>query len=451
MDHQQRLSEVFNKFSQRDAIGFLRAAAHALADYGVDDLVTAIRGAPAEPPAVLPPSEPPALPAASEAVQLDARTLALENGQLRARLATLEEINRGLQDTIAKVSRERDAAAAELRARPAASEETTAAPGADLIDIREAATIVGVSVRSIVNLLHQDFPRPVSRRGRANLWRREDVRAWAHQREAAKAGRAKPGPQETARDAEKAAAMDRAIEYEDSVPEAAQSAKRDERPDDLLVSGDVRALLGLKSTSALSVIKRRDPAFPKPVGRRGNAETYRRSEIDAWLAERPPVARGKKPRRLRRSDGNSHDPQNGGQAPAPDWIDIAEVAAMLSEPGKKVHRSLIDYHRRRNGFPEPAATVRCKHYWHKAEVEAWIKNWRARRRASVGADRRKPPRADVKTKTCGTCADCKTVGRFSVCASDSGPHRNTTRQPTDRCEFHRTPGNYRPVRPDDED
>ncbi len=519
-----QLAQVFEKLIQRDAEGFLRAAAHALVDPAVDSLLDGIRGpaafvaAPlANPVAPVAPAEALILPPPKVDPALD------DVAALRARVEQLESAKRDLEHALAEASRERDSALASVTKPPPgrkkahhttsrATVPTPPAPSEGLVDIQETARLAGVSARSINYLRHHGFPSPAAKQGRANLWRVGDVQLWARHRMEAKAGR-QPETQETPRDREKAAAMDLAIEHEDSLPSSLQpTVSASLAPDDLIVSADVRALLGLKSTSALSGIKRGDPAFPKPVGRRGNAETYRRKEIEAWIAQRAPVTRGPKPRRMkvtangpggepnatqgeglistldvadmlqvsvsgvysrktrdktfprpaqkrrktelyRRSEIDAWMQQHGraGQpsVPAPDMIDTSGVCALLSEPGHEVSKELVSYHRRHNGFPSPAATIRLRHYWHKADVEAWIKQWRARRRNPAGSGRN-ITEADAQ-KWCSTCADCKTVGRFSVCMSDAGPHRNTVRHATDGCDFHRTPGNYRPVRPEDED
>jgi predicted DNA-binding transcriptional regulator AlpA len=52
----------------------------------------------------------------------------------------------------------------------------------DLIDSAEVADIVGLGSPNAVRVYvdrYPDFPQPVIRKGRALLWRRSDVEAWA--------------------------------------------------------------------------------------------------------------------------------------------------------------------------------------------------------------------------------------------------------------------------------
>ncbi len=366
-----QLAQVFEKLVQRDAEGFLRAAAHALVDPAVDSLIEAIRAPAAFVPAALPDPVAPVTPADTLILPLPKVDPAVDDlAALRARVEQLESAKRGLEHALAEVSRERDSALASVRkavpgGKKAEQKAIKLAAGTDpaapdgMVNVHEAARICQLSVYSMPYLLRHGFPKPTGRQGRANLWRREEVEAWAHERARKKAAQGERP--ETPREREKAAAMDRAIEHEDSLPSSLESPAS-LAADDLLVSADVRARLGLKSTSALTGIKRRDPAFPKPVGRRGNAETYRKTEIEAWLAQRAPVTRGPKPRRMKLA-------------------------------------------------------------------------------------------ASAPAKTCATCADLATLGRRSICKSESSEHRHTSRAGTDTCDWHRARNSvpYRPPTPEEEE
>jgi len=59
--------------------------------------------------------------------------------------------------------------------------------------------------------------------------------------------------------------------------------------DDLLDAEQVANLLGLSSTGAVSVYKRRYSDFPEPAIVRGSGrcQLWVRQEIDAWKASRP--------------------------------------------------------------------------------------------------------------------------------------------------------------------
>jgi predicted DNA-binding transcriptional regulator AlpA len=242
----------------------------------------------------------------------------------------------------------------------------------------------------------------------------------------------KPREMKRGRDAD--APVNAAIGYEDR-PATAPSAIVSSDParpagPDLITSAGVRALLGLRSTGSISCIKRRDASFPKPAGKKGRAEVYLRSEIDAWLRQRTPPAKN---------------------APGPDMIHIGEVCELLSDPGHPVKKEMVSYHLRNNKFPPPAAIVRRKYFWDRSEVEAWVNDWRGRRRNPAGVGRKKSPPLEAAT-TCATCADLHTLGKRSICGSESSPHKHTSRAAAQTCDYHRKPAPpYRPARPDNED
>jgi hypothetical protein len=78
--------------------------------------------------------------------------------------------------------------------------------------------------------------------------------------------------------------------------------------------------------------------------------------------------------------------------------------------------------------------------WAQADVDTWIKAHQANSKSGTA-------------QTCSTCADQATVGRRTICRSDSSPHKNTSRQPGETCDWHRTPNSaaYRPPTPDQND
>lgn len=57
---------------------------------------------------------------------------------------------------------------------------------ADLIDANEAAELLGLARRQAVSTYrgrYDDFPEPVVTKARCVLWRRQDIEAWAAQRD----------------------------------------------------------------------------------------------------------------------------------------------------------------------------------------------------------------------------------------------------------------------------
>jgi predicted DNA-binding transcriptional regulator AlpA len=132
-------------------------------------------------------------------------------------------------------------------------------------------------------------------------------------------------------------------------------------------------------------------------------------------------------------------------------IGIGEVCELLGAPGHPVKREMVSHHRRHNKFPPPAAIVRRKHFWDRSEVEAWVKDRRGQRRNPAGLGRKKAPPLQPAT-TCATCADMHTVGKLSICGSESSPHKHTSRAAGQTCDYHRKPAPpFRPARPDNED
>lgn len=363
--------EVFRKLEE-DPEGAIRDTVHVLGDLLLDHAFERIRG-PATRQESLPPMNvgaaapvlpaPPAVdPAALQAKisaleidKLDARADAVnaenEAAVLRGRINQLEAANRGLADTVARLSRELDT-----------------------------------------------------------------LRAMRPQRDGE--------PRETKADRVKAAAMDAAIDYEDTPPPqtpALATAAAGTIPGGLIDAAGIAKLLGCSKSMVRLYAKK--PDFPRVAKILGQHRVvyWSRAEIEAWIAARR--ERQKVP------------------APEPDLLDAREVC-------RAIGCTLATFYNRvsRHVFPSHTQTRDTRHLWRRADVEAW--------------QRAQPPASDAResapqeAKSCATCAALVTVGRRSICRSPSlsAPHRNQSRQPADSCDCHQTKGQppYRSSRPEDQ-
>lgn len=225
-------------------------------------------------------------------------------------------------------------------------------------------------------------------------------------------GHGEEGKEKT-RDAKKTAAMDAEIEHEDALP---QETKPAAGPGDLIGIAEVCRIAGIAPRSVGYF--RRVGKFPGPAGHRGLANLWRRGDIEAWLAARtgPAVEAGV------------------------ELLDTRAVAAMIGCTQATLYARICE-----GSFPKHTQARGKKHLWQRPAVEAWLAARRTGKTAAASVA------ATPAGKTCGTCADCKTLRRMSMCRSDSSEHRNQAVQPTGTCESHRKPSAYRPVRVDDED
>jgi predicted DNA-binding transcriptional regulator AlpA len=58
-------------------------------------------------------------------------------------------------------------------------------------------------------------------------------------------------------------------------------------PDDLLTAEALAELLGLASSSVISVYRKRYADFPKPRIEKGSCRLWLRSDVEGWTAKRP--------------------------------------------------------------------------------------------------------------------------------------------------------------------
>jgi len=339
-------AQIFQQLEQ-DPEGVIRDIVHVFGDLLVDHTVDRIRGGAAARPESVPPAA--AAPTREEAEPVGLPPGPTEMETLRGRIASLEAANHGLQDTIARMSREREmlqAGAAKVNREPRETARARAATppekppgenGADLIDAAGIARLIGHSKSRVGQLVreHADFPKRAAKRGLRFLWRRSEVDAWLAQHPAKWPAAAPPVSR---------------------IEPAASS--------EFLTSRQVAASLGTTLGAFYMMIH--DGKFPKHSRAEGPKHFWTRADVGAWIAQRP-----RKPK-----------------PPA-----------------------------------DPGATE-------------------GQGRASSG-------------KTCATCADLRTVGRRSICRceSEDNPHRNTSRRPTDTCDWHRrtNASAYQSVRPDLED
>jgi predicted DNA-binding transcriptional regulator AlpA len=117
------------------------------------------------------------------------------------------------------------------------------APAADLIDVAEVCRVAQIAVRSVGYFRKLGkFPAPVSKRGPANLWRREDIAAWVV---------ARTGPP-----------VEAGVE--------------------LLDMRAVAALLGCAQMTLYNRISRK--LFPPHTKTRGNKHFWTKTAVEEWLA-----------------------------------------------------------------------------------------------------------------------------------------------------------------------
>jgi predicted DNA-binding transcriptional regulator AlpA len=225
-------------------------------------------------------------------------------------------------------------------------------------------------------------------------------------------------PRETKQEQEKTAALDTAIEYEDGVGHPQSDTATIDTP-------EICTLLGIKS-SCFYAIRHRHKDFPKSIGKRHKVHIFRRGEVDDWITTH------------RTPHLDSDRIEKDG------LIDAIAIAKRLS---CKV--SSIWFWRKNKNFPREATRMGQRCYWRKEDVDTWA----AAHQQGPGAGQRRAKTAKITVgdiTECSNCADCHTVGRIAICRSDGSPRRNQSVQPSETCDWHKKPGNYRPVRAEDE-
>jgi predicted DNA-binding transcriptional regulator AlpA len=426
-----QFAQVFEKLAARDAEGFLRAAAHALVDPAVDSLIEGLRHGPAAREvgqiagSVVTTS---ALPAAPIAMAPPVDVTAAES-----RIAELTSANRGLTETIARMSREAKNRRQPRKVGGCKSRHATppgkgpAATPEDLINSQEAAVLAAVSPGSISYFRHHGFPASVSRRGRAHLWRRVDVVSWAYRRADIKA-RAPQQVRERAIDAEKAEAMDRALDYEDAAPANPPSEAPNPPSGDHIDPGGqelidtIGVASALRCSKAMVRLYAKRADFPKIVTKRGLAFLWRRSEIDAWIASRPVK---------RTQDRPAPEPI----AESSDLLDARAVAALIGKSLGYLYVLIST-----GEFPVHTATSGQKHLWRKGVVE----DWQRTRSAADRPKREQSTAATVESHASGDpcCLNCqysRTIPDAAECRckKPGGLFENQVRSPRATCGGHK--------------
>jgi len=351
-------SEIFRRLEE-DPQGAIRDTVHVLTDLALDHAFERIRG-PSTEGTTLPPG--PEVRALPEAVAMPVAPL-VDVAALKARIAELESVTRGLQDTIATMSRSRQARqqprqAAKTRrgkrrgtrdqrrgAALHAAIEHEDASGGDNLTAADIATLLGVSKRCLTNWQTRgQMPQPTGRRGRANTWNRPTIDAWIAERKQAEASRG---------------------ELIDSV-EAARLVG---------VTGPTMSYYG------------KHCGFPKPAEGHGTSKHFfRREEVMRWIDERAQAkAAAKKPPR---------------RAPAPDLAGLMTTRAVCQL--LKVSAAGLLYIRRHNeSFPPPALNRGNSLYYRQVEIEAWAAARAQRAAKTTPAPVTQP--VYTRSRICGTC------------------------------------------------
>jgi len=97
-------------------------------------------------------------------------------------------------------------------------------------------------------------------------------------------------------------------------------------------------------------------------------------------------------------------------------------------------------------FPRHTSRQGKKGLWRRPDVEEWIQEREAKRKAREDAPSKTAHRKSSQEKTCETCADRVTLGRQTICRSESSTRRHKAVKLTDTCDWHRKPGPaYRPM------
>ena len=319
-------AEIFRKLSNGDPEGAIRDTLHHFVlDPLLDSAFDHIRGGsrPSTGQESLPPPAAPALPTAvGDVPAADVAALRAENEQLRTQLEELRSANRGFADTIARLSREAQGRRKERQDREKADamdraiEHEDASPYRDLIGIDEVCGLVQIPKRTIGHLRAQKrFPEPSGRRGKANVWRRQDVENWLKE----------------------------------------QTRPPAEPGDELLDTQAVARLVGCSQPTLNKRINLKQ--FPAHTQRRGLRHLWRRGDVDAWLAARP-CQSATQPGDV---TGRSRPPQSTAPTPklcgtCADAITLGRRTMCRSEFGPKRNTAITpedgcDHHRRPPAAP----------------------------------------------------------------------------------------------------
>lgn len=313
---------IFKRLDE-DPEGAIRDTLHLLSDPALDHAFGRIRGGPSTEQKCLPPVESPALagsqsdaltipPAAPASTIIGVGHLLEDSGPAPTDAAGMPNVA-DLQDRITELETAKlDAVAARTNA------ENECAVLRRRVEQLESANY---GMTETIAQLHQQARPP-----RLAVKKKADAKA----------------------DREKAEEMDKAIEYEDAPP--ASRLPPPASSDDLLDTFAVAHLVGVKATSLCTVVKRHKD-FPRPIGKRGKGQKFRRAEIEAWIA------------------GRQQAPAPGDAKTDSGLIDSKEICKLMGG----VSRTTVYYYRKHSGFPGVVKRIGLSNYFRRAEVEAWIR------------------------------------------------------------------------------
>lgn len=129
-------------------------------------------------------------------------------------------------------------------------------------------------------------------------------------------------------------------------------------------------------------------------------------------------------------------------SPDDDLIDIL----MVTQLAKCAEPTLYAWMKGK-GFPRPIERRGKKCFWSRTAVAQWLVS-----RGGTKRPRASKPAAAKLAPTCSNCGDGHALGKWTICRSlsDANPNRNHSVDPTCTCDWHREPGAYVPVRPEEE-
>jgi predicted DNA-binding transcriptional regulator AlpA len=186
-------ADIFRKLED-DPEAAIRDTVHVLGDLLLDHAFDRIRGGPrptTDQESLPPPAAPAPAPPELAVCNPDAEAL-------RARIAELEAVTRGLQDTIAGMRRPSDRVVAPSEKRPRGREldrgqamekaldHEDSLPAEDLMNVTQIALKLGCSTEMVrLHAKKPDFPKLAARLGprRVFHWRRVEIETWMSARE----------------------------------------------------------------------------------------------------------------------------------------------------------------------------------------------------------------------------------------------------------------------------